>query len=102
MAKLNEIQIGGVVYDFQDKDAAKIHVGTSAPSDTTALWIDTDDSTETGGSGGNTSTGLTQVYHVGTSAPSDTNLLWIDTNTSTGGLKYYNGSTWTHVPVAYT
>lgn len=43
MAKLDTIQIGGVVYDFQDKDAAKFHIGTSAPSDTTALWIDTDD-----------------------------------------------------------
>lgn len=47
MAKLNEIQIGGVVYDLQDKDAAKFYVGTSAPTDTTALWIDTDDGGET-------------------------------------------------------
>lgn len=45
---------------------------------------------------------LSQVFSVGTSAPSNTNLLWIDTTASTGGLKYYNGSAWTHVPVAYT
>ena len=42
------------------------------------------------------------VFSVGTSAPSNTKLLWIDTNTTTGGLKYYNGSSWTPVPVAYT
>lgn len=42
------------------------------------------------------------VYHAGTSAPSSTNLLWIDTNATTGGLKYYNGSSWVHVPVAYS
>lgn len=41
------------------------------------------------------------VFSVGSSAPSNTKLLWIDTNTSTGGLKYYNGSKWVHVPVAY-
>lgn len=41
-------------------------------------------------------------YVVGTTAPSNTSLLWIDTNASTGGLKYYNGSSWVHVPVAYT
>ena len=41
-------------------------------------------------------------FSAGTSEPSNTNLLWIDTNTSTGGLKYYNGSKWVHVPVAYT
>lgn len=44
----------------------------------------------------------TNVFYVGTSAPGDTKLLWIDTTASTGGLKYYNGSAWTHVPVAYT
>ena len=42
------------------------------------------------------------VFSVGSSAPSNTKLLWIDTNATTGGLKYYNGSSWTHVPVAYT
>jgi len=36
------------------------------------------------------------------SEPSNTNLLWIDTTAETGGLKYYNGSAWVHVPVAYT
>lgn len=41
-------------------------------------------------------------YHAGTSAPSDTTQLWIDTTANTGGLKYYNGSAWVHVPVAYT
>ena len=33
--------------------------------------------------------------------PDDTDLFWIDTNETTGGLKYYNGSSWVHVPVAY-
>lgn len=42
------------------------------------------------------------VYSVGAAAPADTRLLWIDTNSTTGGLKYYNGSAWAHVPVAYT
>lgn len=54
------------------------------------------------GSGGSSSGGLTQVFHAGTSAPSNTNLLWIDTNSTSGGLKYYNGTSWVHVPVAYT
>lgn len=43
-----------------------------------------------------------KAFVVQAAAPSNTNLLWIDTNTSTGGLKYYNGSAWVHVPVAYT
>jgi len=34
--------------------------------------------------------------------PMNTNVLWIDTNATTGGLKYHDGSTWVHVPVAYT
>jgi hypothetical protein len=42
------------------------------------------------------------IYHVGTSAPSNTKLLWIDTTANTGGLKYYNGSSWVHVPTAYS
>lgn len=54
------------------------------------------------GSGGGTSGGLTQVFHAGTTAPTNTNLLWIDTNSTTGGLKYYNGTSWIHIPVAYT
>lgn len=54
------------------------------------------------GAQGEAASGITQVYHVGTSAPSNTSLLWIDTTATTGGLKYYNGSSWAHVPVAYT
>lgn len=42
------------------------------------------------------------ILHVGASAPSNTNMLWLDTNTATGGLKYYNGSSWAHIPVVYT
>lgn len=36
------------------------------------------------------------------SAPADRTKLWIDTTANTGGLKYWNGSAWVHVPVAYT
>ena len=50
-----------------------------------------------GGSGG----GLSSAYYVGDTAPDDTNLLWIDTTANTGGLKYYNGTDWVHVPVAW-
>ena len=39
-----------------------------------------------------------QGYYVGTTAPTNTKLLWIDT---ANGLKYYNGSAWVIVPVAY-
>ena len=42
------------------------------------------------------------IFSAGTSAPTNTKLLWIDTTATTGGLKYYNGSSWVHVPVAYT
>ena len=42
--------------------------------------------------------GISQVFYVGTTAPDNTNLLWIDT---ANGLKYYNGSAWVTVPVAY-
>ena len=42
------------------------------------------------------------IFHSGTTAPTNTKLLWIDTTAETGGLKYYNGSSWEHVPVAYT
>ena len=42
------------------------------------------------------------IFHAGTSAPENTNLLWIDTTPVTGGLKYYNGSSWARVPVDYT
>lgn len=143
---------------LQEYVDALIYQGTEVPTDTNMLWIDTDDNSETGGSGstdsgvvgdylplaggtmsgtinmngnkisnlvaptadsdaatkkyveeyvsanggGNSGAGsLTQVFHAGTLAPSNTNLLWIDTNTSSGGLKYYNGSSWTVVPVAY-
>ena len=44
---------------------------------------------------------LTQVFSIGTKAPSNTKLLWIDTTANTGGLKYHNGTSWVHVPVAY-
>ena len=42
-----------------------------------------------------------KVFHAGTSAPANKGLLWVDTTANTGGLKYYNGSAWVHVPVAY-
>ncbi len=44
----------------------------------------------------------TEIYGLGTTPPTNTKLLWIDTTATTGGLKYYNGSSWVHVPVAYT
>ena len=44
---------------------------------------------------------LPTLFHVGDTTPGATNLLWIDTTGITGGLKYYNGSEWVHVPVAY-
>lgn len=43
-----------------------------------------------------------QIFAAQSSAPSDTRLLWIDTTANTGGLKYWNGSAWVPVPVAYT
>ncbi len=42
------------------------------------------------------------VFAAGSKAPANTGLLWIDTNATTGGLKYFNGTAWVHVPVAYT
>lgn len=45
---------------------------------------------------------VTDIWYYGASAPSNTKLLWIDSNSSTGGLKYYNGSSWAHVPVAWS
>lgn len=42
------------------------------------------------------------IFYAGALAPSDTTIFWIDTNASTGGLKYYNGSAWVVVPVAYS
>ena len=41
-------------------------------------------------------------FVAGASAPSDKTKLWIDTTASTGGLKYWDGSAWVAVPVAYT
>lgn len=43
-----------------------------------------------------------RVYMAGSKAPTDTSLLWVDTTPTTGGLKYYDGSTWAVVPVAYS
>lgn len=43
-----------------------------------------------------------RVFQSGPTAPADKSLLWIDTTAGTGGLKYYNGTAWVHVPVAYT
>lgn len=34
--------------------------------------------------------------------PENKNIFWIDPTPITGGLKYFNGSDWVHVPVAYT
>lgn len=45
---------------------------------------------------------MADVFYADSNPPSNTKLLWIDTTANTGGLKYYNGSQWTHVPVAYT
>lgn len=54
---------------------------------------------------------VTDVWYYGPTAPDNgktgsaqtkaRKLLWIDSNTSTGGLKYFNGSSWVHVPVAW-
>lgn len=41
-------------------------------------------------------------FAAGPSAPADRTKLWIDTTANTGGLKYWNGSAWVPVPVAYT
>lgn len=40
-------------------------------------------------------------FVAGSSAPADKKKLWIDTTAGTGGLKYWNGSAWTTVPVGY-
>lgn len=42
------------------------------------------------------------MFVVSASAPTETSQLWLDTTPTTGGLKYHNGTEWTHVPVAYT
>ena len=41
-------------------------------------------------------------YHVGEKAPDNLHQLWIHINNKKGGLKYYNGTEWIHVPVAFT
>lgn len=41
-------------------------------------------------------------FLAGPTPPENTDMLWIDTTAGTGGLKYWNGSAWVHVPVAYT
>lgn len=42
------------------------------------------------------------AFVVGSAAPEDKTKLWIDTGAESGGLKYWNGTAWVHVPVAYT
>ena len=39
------------------------------------------------------------VWYAGSTAPTNTKLLWID---PTNGLKYYNGTNWVTVPVAFS
>jgi len=46
-------------------------------------------------------TGLT-FYSAGENEPDSRTMLWIDTTPETGGLKYFDGTKWSHVPVAYT
>lgn len=41
-------------------------------------------------------------FAAGTSAPADKTKLWVDTTANTGGLKYWNGSAWVHVPMSTT
>lgn len=41
-----------------------------------------------------------QIFAAGASAPERTDILWVDTTPVTGGLKYYDGSAWAHVPTA--
>lgn len=43
-----------------------------------------------------------KILVVDSNSPTDTNKLWLDTNPTYGGLKYYNGNAWVHIPVAYT
>lgn len=84
--------------------------GIAQAMDHTAQKISYDNTTSAL-SANNIQEALDQIYqtiqqlkfiHVGSSAPVDTSILWIDTTASTGGLKYHNGTAWTHVPVAYT
>lgn len=41
-------------------------------------------------------------FVVQNTEPNNTKVLWIDTTINTGGLKYYNGTAWVPVPVAYS
>lgn len=49
-----------------------------------------------------TSSIVTDIWTNDLIEPTNTKLLWIDPNETTGGLKYYNGSSWVHVPVAWS
>lgn len=49
-----------------------------------------------------TSSIVTDIWTNDSIEPTNTKLLWIDPNETTGGLKYYNGSSWVHVPVAWS
>lgn len=49
--------------------------------------------------GGVISVSGSAVFAIGTTAPEDTNLLWIDTGA--GVTKYYTGSAWAALPVAW-
>lgn len=42
------------------------------------------------------------MFTTGTTPPTQKNLFWIDPTPVTGGLKYWNGTDWEHVPVAYS
>ena len=39
-----------------------------------------------------------KIYQAGKTEPINTNIFWIDTNENSGGLKYYDGDSWVHVP----
>lgn len=41
------------------------------------------------------------AFFAGPNPPGDTGRLWIDTTEGAGGLKYYDGSAWTAVPVIW-
>lgn len=54
------------------------------------------------GSGGITQAFISSTDGVAPDASLYAGFFWIDLSGDTGGLKYYNGSSWVHVPVAYT
>ena len=105
---------------------AVFDAGSTPPDDTRLLWIDTDSDAgglkyydgsswrhvpvaytsvdSVSGLSGMNATGasaLTAILSYGTNPPDDTRLLWIDTSGYTGGLKFYNGTAWVHIPTAY-